>query len=235
MEKVSEKKAEVDEAKGKTLQEVSQIVSELLSTINAKKSQLAPVIQELRQVRQENTDLEVTYFEKKRAFDAILLGLETETAALASEVGGYRQDIQLDASRYHHLQILIGLLDTAQDRVLGEMKAYIGGGGDPKFEQLQLDRGFKSYRDLYTKKIMEADHATKQLKETQRTVKASHEERLKQVEYFTDLRTLMGLKATYNKGLLQSAIQSSTMERDRLVGRKSSMASPVAVEDRLVL
>jgi intraflagellar transport protein 81 len=58
---------------------------------------------------------------------------------------------------------------------MGEMKSYIGGGGTNQdieaLDTIQKKRGFKSYRDLYNKKILEQEHFTKALKQTQNEVK----------------------------------------------------------------
>ncbi len=53
--------------------------------------------------------------------------------------------------------------------VLQETKAYIG--GDEKFEEIQKLRGFKSYRELYTKKITEQENLGEMLRNTQKDVK----------------------------------------------------------------
>ena len=50
-----------------------------------------------------------------------------------------------------------------------EMKAYTG--GDEAIEHTQKVRGFKTYRELYMKKISEQEHLSKSLKETQKDVK----------------------------------------------------------------
>ena len=116
LEKVSEKKEKVDEAKGKTLSEISNIVSELVATIEQKKSKLAPVIQDLRQLRVENQDLEVKYLEKKRLYDIALSGIDGESLQLEQEIKSYRQDISSEQSRYSYLEQALKILDTAQDR-----------------------------------------------------------------------------------------------------------------------
>ena len=116
LEKVSEKKERVDDAKGKTLAEISRIVSELVGTIEQKKAKLAPVIQELRQVRQENQELESKYLEKKRLYDIAISGIDGESLQLEQEVKSYQQDILNEQSRYSYLQQALGLIDAAQDR-----------------------------------------------------------------------------------------------------------------------
>lgn len=52
--------------------------------------------------------------------------------------------------------------------VASEMKSYMG--GDEQLEQLQKRRGFKTYRDLYNKKIAELEVCTKQLREEGQSV-----------------------------------------------------------------
>lgn len=116
LEKVSEKKEKVDDAKGKSLLEVSNIVSELVSTIEQKKAKLAPVIQQLRQVRQDNQELEATYLEKKRLYDITFSGLDGETLQLEQEVKNYQQEILNEQSRYNYLEQAINIMDAAQDK-----------------------------------------------------------------------------------------------------------------------
>jgi hypothetical protein len=55
--------------------------------------------------------------------------------------------------------------------VLQEMKAYIG--GDEAVEAQQKSRGFKTYRDVYNKKIQEQENTGKILREQQKEVKVS--------------------------------------------------------------
>ncbi|KAI8801008.1 hypothetical protein BJ742DRAFT_48404 [Cladochytrium replicatum] len=169
LEKVSEQKSEMDEAKGKALNEISEIVEKVMKSINEKKAKIAPVIQELRNVRQQCQELEAEYSEKKRVFDAIMLGLDSDANQLDHEVKNYRQDILNDQSRVHYLQQMCQAMDINQERVMQEMKAYIG--GDDALEHLQKQRGFKSYRDLYHKKITEQENLGKTLRESQKDVK----------------------------------------------------------------
>lgn len=54
LEKVSAVKSGLDEVKGKTLDDISDMVRRLTNTIAEKKNALAPVIKELRPLRQRN-------------------------------------------------------------------------------------------------------------------------------------------------------------------------------------
>ncbi|KAJ3247337.1 Intraflagellar transport protein 81 [Chytriomyces hyalinus] len=219
LEKVSERKGEVDQAKGKTLQEISDIIASLVSNINNKKSVLAPVINELRKLRVAASDLEADYVERKRHYDAMMVGLDSEAVKLEQEVKGYRQDIAVDQSRYHYLNMAIGLIDISQEKVLHEMKSYIG--GDEAIEAQQKARGFKTYRDVYNKRIVEQENMGKSLREHQKEIKAKHEPNVKQLAYFTGIRKLLQLKVAHNHKVLSGGGLDTTgfsqITQDRLV------------------
>ncbi|KAJ3020677.1 Intraflagellar transport protein 81 [Thoreauomyces humboldtii] len=216
LEKVSERKAEVDEAKGRTLEEISAIITKLTNNINEKKNHLSPVIQELRTLRQQLQELETEYGEKKRTYDATMAGLESEALQIEQEVKAYRQDIHNDQSRYHYLNMQIGLADVAHDRVMQEMKSYIG--GDEALEQQQKARGFKTYRELYNKRIAEQEILGKGLREMQKDAKVKHEPNVKQLALFHDVRKLLALKAAQNKKILTGENRKDQpVRQDRLV------------------
>ncbi|KAJ3316717.1 Intraflagellar transport protein 81 [Blyttiomyces sp. JEL0837] len=222
LEKVSERKSEMDEVKGKTLNEISDIIQTLTATINDKKASLAPVIQELRSLRSKASDLEGDYLDRKRHYDATMVGIDSEAIQLEQEVKGYRQDISNDQSRFHYLSMMIGLTDIAQDRILQEMKAYIG--GDDVVEIQQKSRGFKTYRDLYNRKITEQENIGKTLREQQKDIKAKHEPNMKQLAMFNDVKKLLQLKASYNQRVISGGATDTGFEgnvkqitQDRLV------------------
>ncbi|KAI9209448.1 uncharacterized protein BJ171DRAFT_564624 [Polychytrium aggregatum] len=266
LEKVSERKSEIDEAKGKTLEEISNLIQKLTQTINVritdeeavhwckeyanacscrgevkkacsrgftptrsrgshiahipprtrtqdKKSLLAPVIQQLRQLRQPVQDLEAEYHEKKRIYDSTMAGLTSETTQIEQEVKSYRQDIMNDQSREHYLNTMIEICEIAQERVMHEMKAYIG--GDDSIEAQQKARGFKTYRDLYNKRIMEQENLGKSFREQQKEIKAKYEPNIKQLGMFADVKKLLLLKLAHNKRLLATGGQ-----KDEIGGRR---------------
>jgi intraflagellar transport protein 81 len=112
-----------------------------------------------------------------------------ELSNINSSVKASMSDIHAKQGKYHLLNQLIHDAEVAQDRstfcfrtsnhlipfftfsitVMNEMKAYIG--ADEMIELVQKSRGFKSYRDLYTKKIAEAENAAKVLKIEQKEIK----------------------------------------------------------------
>ncbi|KAJ3252478.1 Intraflagellar transport protein 81 [Boothiomyces macroporosus] len=217
LEKVSEMKSEVDQEKGKTLDQISSIIQQLNNSINEKKNQLAPVIQNLRALRQEAQELDNIYTEKKRIYDTTMIGLESENSNLDQEIRNLRNDIRNDHSRYHHLNQLIQQSEIAQDRVMNEMKAYIG--ADDMIELIQKARGFKTYRDLYNRKIAELENNSKILQEQQKEAKIKHEPNMKQIQMFNGIKKLLTLKIANNKKIISGRNQEdkAVVTMDRLV------------------
>ncbi|KAI9005219.1 hypothetical protein BC832DRAFT_476657 [Gaertneriomyces semiglobifer] len=117
-----------------------------------------------------------------------------------------RQDVDNDQSRFHYLNMQIEMADIAQQRVMQEMNAYIG--GDEALEQQQKSRGFKSYRELYNKRLLEQENLAKGLRHQQKEVKAKHEPNVKQLKMFQDVRNLLALKSAHNAKVLSGELKS---------------------------
>ena len=85
LEKISEQKAEVDEMKGKTLDEMSQVVGKINDEIKRRKHELAPQIMKLRKLRTEVRDRETYYLEKKTAYNNQKAGIDADLGNVQSE------------------------------------------------------------------------------------------------------------------------------------------------------
>lgn len=107
LEKVSAMKSELDEEKGKTLEEISRVVTEINNSIKERKSKLAPQIKELRSIRQKYQELENEYMEKKAVYDNTNVGLESERSKAEGELSAYREEAARDESRYSFAQVFM--------------------------------------------------------------------------------------------------------------------------------
>ncbi|MGH0144197.1 UNVERIFIED_CONTAM: hypothetical protein FKN15_047057 [Acipenser sinensis] len=96
LERVSAIKSELDEMKGRTLDDMSEMVKKLNSVIAEKKSALAPVIKELRPLRQN-----------------------------CQEVRGLREENAQEESRYHLINCMKQVIEMQMQRASDEMKAYV--------------------------------------------------------------------------------------------------------------
>lgn len=83
LEMVSEKKSQVDQDKGNALIEISALIEDVIVKINVfhiitknQKSVLAPVIQELRSLREIHQELETQYTQRKQVYDAAVANVD---------------------------------------------------------------------------------------------------------------------------------------------------------------
>ncbi|XP_066871140.1 intraflagellar transport protein 81 homolog isoform X3 [Kogia breviceps] len=152
LERVSALKSEVDEVKGRTLDDMSEMVKRLNSLVSEKKSALAPVIKELRQLRQKCQELTQECDEKKSQYDSCAAGLESNRSKLEQEVRGLREECLQDESRYHYTNCMIKNLEVQLCRATDEMKAYVSSDQQEKR---------KAIREQYTKNIAEQENLGK--------------------------------------------------------------------------
>uniref|UniRef100_A0A667XGF1 Intraflagellar transport protein 81 homolog n=1 Tax=Myripristis murdjan TaxID=586833 RepID=A0A667XGF1_9TELE len=103
LERVSAIKSELDEKKGRTLDDMSEMVKKLNSVIAEKKSALAPIIKELRSLRQRCQELTQEYEEKKAHYESCAAGLESNRSKLELEVKTLREETAQEENRYHYI------------------------------------------------------------------------------------------------------------------------------------
>eukprot|EP00794_Sanderia_malayensis_P010972 gene10972-12135_t len=208
LEKVSTLKSELDEAKGKTLEDISQMVVQLTNTIAEKKSNLAPAIKELRPLRQKFQEISSIHEERKAVYDTTMAGLESNTSRLEQEVKAYREESMQEESRYHYIQAMIKILEGQQKKIADEMKLYVS--TDPTERK-------KSLRDQYTQKIHEQENIGKSLREKQKSVKENHVPRMRQMKMWKDLAVIMQCKKNIVMDESQGGVLGGTEEADHLI------------------
>lgn len=217
LEKVSAVKSDYDERKGKTLEDMSDMVGRLTRKIADKKGALAPIIKELRPLRQRNQELSSIYEEKKHAYDTASAGMESNMAKLEQEVRGYHEECKQEESRYHYLNCMIRMIEMQQQKVADEMKSYTS--SDPYTRK-------KTFRELYQRKVQEQENLGKGLREQQKTVRESHGPSMSQMKMWKDVERLLECKRQCferNVGMTAQGISSygeappTVLENDRLV------------------
>lgn len=185
LEKVSAIKSELDEQKGKTLEDISELVRTLNATIADKKSALAPVIKELRPMRQKCQEMSGDYEEKKAFYENLAAGLESNMSKLEQEVRGLREQVTHEESRYHYFHCMLKVVEVQQKRIDDELKAYRAAD--------TADRK-KSLRDQFTKKIQEQENLGKNLRDKQKSVRENQAPNMKQMKMWNDLAKLLECK-----------------------------------------
>ncbi|KAK3240307.1 hypothetical protein CYMTET_49849 [Cymbomonas tetramitiformis] len=196
LEKVSAAKGEIDEQKGQTLEEISKFVTEINQVIKERKSKLAPQIKDLRAVRQKFQELEAEHGEKKKTYEASVMGYESKKSKLEAEVTAYRNEAQADESKYHYLNCMGGIVDLSIKRVTAGLDS-------------------QALRDKYQKKVNAQEELTKSLKTRQKAVKEAVEPNKHQIEQLKDLKLLLECKiAVHRKGNVGQMISSSDGVRE---------------------
>lgn len=192
LERVSSKKSASDDVKHKTLDDMSDSVKRLNSIIHSKRQELAPQIRELRPLRQKNQELKQDWDDKKKTYDGILAGLESNRAQLEQTVAGLREICYQNESRYFYLKSMNKIIEVQLDRANKELRTYMAATGPEKQ---------RSYRDVYNKKIQEQENRAKALREQQKQVRGHQEENQKQMEIWSDLDKLFQCKLTCLKNM----------------------------------
>ncbi|CAH2295863.1 intraflagellar transport 81 homolog isoform X1 [Pelobates cultripes] len=185
LERVSALKSEVDEKKGRTLDDMSDMVKKLNSMFAEKKTALAPVIKELRPLRQKCQELTQEYDEKKAQYDSCAAGLESNRSKLEQDVRSLQEECSQAESQYHYINLIKKSIEMQIKRTADEMKAYVS----PDSQERR-----KSIREQYTRNIAEQENLGKKLRETQKSVRESHGLNMKQVKMWRDFEKLMECK-----------------------------------------
>ncbi|XP_047236250.1 intraflagellar transport protein 81 homolog [Girardinichthys multiradiatus] len=185
LERVSAIKSELDEKKGRTLDDMSEMVKKLNSMIVEKKSALAPIIKELRSLRQRRVELSQDYEEKKAQYESCAAGLESNRSKLEQEVKALREEMAQKENRYHYINAMSEIIEMQIQRAAEEMKAYVSS---------DLQEKKKAIRDVYMKNIAEQELLGKKLREEQKIVRESHSVNMEQMKMWRDLEQLMECK-----------------------------------------
>ncbi|XP_078083589.1 intraflagellar transport protein 81 homolog [Mustelus asterias] len=211
LERVSALKSELDEVKGRTLDEMSEMVKKLNALIAEKKTALAPVIKELRPLRQKCQELTQEYEEKKSLYDSCAAGLESNRSKLEQEVQGLREECGQEETRYHYINCLKKITERQIQRAADEMKLYVS--ADPQERR-------KALREQYNRNILEQENLGKKLREKQKAVRESHGPNMKQVKMWRDFEQLMECKKLcFQKQQNQNSVGQVIQEsgEDRLI------------------
>uniref|UniRef100_A0A3P9HQG5 Intraflagellar transport protein 81 homolog n=1 Tax=Oryzias latipes TaxID=8090 RepID=A0A3P9HQG5_ORYLA len=197
LERVSAIKTELDEKKGRTLDDMSEMVKRLNSLIVEKKSALAPIIKELRSLRQRREELSQEYGEKKTQYESCAAGLESNRSQLEKEVKALREEMAQKENQYH----------------------YINSMSEVKILRSCCSNGYRNL-ELYMKNIAEQELLGKKLREEQKMVKENHGANMEQMKMWRDLEQLMECKArcfikAQNQGSVGHVIQDEA--KDMLV------------------
>jgi intraflagellar transport protein 81 len=184
--KTSVEKAQVDKAKGKTLDEISNIVTKINSQLKEMKNKLAPQIKALRSSRQSFQVVEVRHAEKKAAYDQAMLTVETDLKKVFGDVQRLEAETMEAERSYHELNAQLVLADSQMHRANSEARRLR--------KEERLDDSYATLSERYESEIKNLDTLCRELRKQQTVVKDSHGSNLQQKKNFGLLQGLMQCK-----------------------------------------
>lgn len=184
---VAKEKQQLDNAKEKSMEELTELVGSIESELKEKKSKLAPQIRQLRTSRQKYQEMEVKYNEKKKAYDNTVMNLESEKNKLNSDIDKAWGEYKSEETKYHYMNIQSKIYEVMQKR-LKEENAYL------KKPDARLSDDLKSFNELYIHKLKNQEQISVDLRKHQRYVKDNYENATRQVELFSNLKNLLEMK-----------------------------------------
>lgn len=211
LEKVSALKSELDQQKGRTLDDMSAMVKKLNAMIVEKKSAVAPVLKELRSLRQTCQELIVEHEEKKKQYESCAAGLESNRSKLEQDVKVLQEETTQEENRYNQITSMTETVKMQLQRAADEMKIYVS--SDPQEKK-------KALREVLMKNISEQELLGKKLREKQKMVRENHSANMEQVKMWRDLEQLMECKKQcFIRAQSQASIGQVIQEggEDRLV------------------
>lgn len=223
LEKISVEKSQVDRAKGKTLDEISAIVTKINSQLKEKKNKLAPQIKALRSVRQNFQQVEVKYLEKKAAYDQARSGMDSELSRVSGEVKQLETEV-LDAEQsYHELNMQLTNAEAKLQRAHWETRCL------RKEEGARFSQDYATMAEYYAAETARLDEQCRDLRKEQKVVKETHEDALKQKKAFVALEKLMSVKFKVARQELQN------LTDPRYGGGRAVLDASAAGVERLVI
>ncbi|XP_070618115.1 intraflagellar transport protein 81 homolog [Erythrolamprus reginae] len=150
LERVSAVKSEMDEMKGRTLDNMSDMVKKLNTLVADKKSSLAPIIKDLRQLRQRGQELTQDCEEKKSQYDSCAAGLESKRASLEQQVKSLREECLQEESNYHKVNCMKMVSEAQLQRVKDEVKMYVSSDQQERKKAVRCWLGLKKEKKTVT-------------------------------------------------------------------------------------
>ncbi|XP_052420374.1 intraflagellar transport protein 81 homolog isoform X1 [Carassius gibelio] len=185
LERVSAIKSELDEMKGRTLDDMSEMVKKLNSVIAEKKSALSPLIKDLRALRQEHAELAPEFEQKKAQYDTCAAGLESNRSKLEQEVRVLREETAQEESRYHHINCMREITESQIERAADQSKIY---------QSMDLQVRRTALREKYIANTAEQESLGKVLRQQVKQVRENQEPNMRQMKMWKDLETLLECK-----------------------------------------
>eukprot|EP00758_Cryptobia_borreli_P001780 Tbor_TRINITY_DN252_c0_g1::TRINITY_DN252_c0_g1_i1::g.12196::m.12196/K19677/IFT81; intraflagellar transport protein 81 len=187
LDRVTDEKNAIEEVKGRTLEELSRIVQDIMVNIRDRRNKLNPQINELRSQRQVAAEVDQEWEERKSQYELQEGLLMQDVTIIESEVNILEEETRINEGLYHRLNNQKLLMDVMLHRAQEE-KSY-------RASQSSLDiNGCKTYSQLIDRTMQDVEKRSKDLQRRRRDIDENHETNVQQVEWFNNLRKILEVK-----------------------------------------
>ncbi|KAG5491469.1 hypothetical protein JIQ42_01372 [Leishmania sp. Namibia] len=187
LSKLAHEKDAIEEVKGKTLEELSRVVQEFTLAIREGRTRLAPLINELRAVRQTAAEVDQEWSEKKSQYEYQESLLTEDIQKIDEDVTHLKEETTTSESLYHRVRTQ-GILLAAQAKRTEEERAF------RTDQTASLDPQHKTYGDYLADVTRTLEARTKEMQGKRRELEETHDTSVRQVEWFNALRTILHAK-----------------------------------------
>jgi intraflagellar transport protein 81 len=209
--KMAEKKNQIDIKKGNTLEEVSRTVQQFVNDIRDRRNKLAPQVIEMRTLRTKAQEVEQDYNQKKEAYEYQEALLLQETNKLQADVNQYEEELHINESLFHRLQMQMNLI-SVQKRRAEEEKEFKAG-------SKSLPGSAGSYTQLFVSTVDNLERKTRELREKKKFIEEHHVTNINQMEWFTSLKKLLDCKLTHIRRSKDQPVMTLDQEIGMSMGR----------------
>jgi intraflagellar transport protein 81 len=214
LEKVSAAKADMDDIKGKTLEEMSAIAKDIQRSIQARQNELRPSVNQLQEQRKKKAAVESKYLQAKQRHQNAVHEYESVCMELDEESKKLRTDIATHQTKFHTVQAKLGELNRSLKRARQEQVAQES--GNPVSAEI------KTLSDHFQKAARALKKQTQELKEQKKSLGTQGEVNQKQLQAFQSLPRLLQVKLEclkiaqkekQDQALLEAAERKNPMEK----------------------
>ncbi|KAI1286919.1 Intraflagellar transport protein 81 -like protein [Halotydeus destructor] len=182
------------------IDQLTMVIKQLNTDITDKKAKLAPVIKDLRPLRQQHQDLQYDHDQKKATYDATAAGLEGTLGKLDTEVKKLHAEASKLQSAEFKLQCETEQFTAYASLLEQEMKYFVSSDDEHKGHSLQ---------ERIKKELLDQQQEGEVLKSKQKHFRDNEVAAKRQAKLWRDLQTIMEMK----KVCLQKTMQANSASK----------------------
>ncbi|OAF67112.1 hypothetical protein A3Q56_05063 [Intoshia linei] len=184
LQKVSSKKMEFDETKVKSLDEISRLVTQLNISIDQKKKILAPIMQELKPLRENHGNILMEYNHKKKKYEMTQADIESNMSGLENNVNKLAELIISLESKINCSTKNLHILCIEQERLNDEKNVHFNRENEAKM----------SFKEQCIQEIHKQESNSINLRKEQQRLNEMYEINKKDVIIWKNIQTIFKTK-----------------------------------------